>query len=67
MQPLFLSISIESLSCSFNRRNLFLDVSGSPGDEADFRLMRDIAHSLKSVQLLEWSGQEFYRSLRKRV
>jgi hypothetical protein len=29
--------------------------------------MRDIAHSLKSVQLLEWSGQEFYRSLRKSI
>ncbi|EHM46989.1 hypothetical protein HMPREF0880_02733 [Yokenella regensburgei ATCC 43003] len=34
-------------------------------DKADFRLLHNIAHSLKSVQLLEWSGQGFYRDWRR--
>ncbi|RXI18631.1 hypothetical protein DOD04_12120 [Klebsiella michiganensis] len=34
-------------------------------DKADLRLRGDIAHSLKSVQLLGWSGQGFYRDRRK--
>ena len=35
------------------------------GDKADFRLVGYIAHSVKSVQLLEYSGQGFYRVLDK--
>ena len=46
---------------------IIFDFWAAQGDEADFRLVRDIAHRLKNVHLLEWSGQEFYRSLRKRV
>ncbi|WP_217900467.1 hypothetical protein, partial [Salmonella enterica] len=31
------------------------------GNEADLWLVGYITHSLKSVHLLEWSGQGFYR------
>ena len=35
------------------------------GDKADFRLVGYIAHSVKIVQLLEYSGHGFYRVLNK--
>ncbi|HHD7485869.1 TPA: hypothetical protein ACOVI5_000460 [Klebsiella oxytoca] len=43
----------------------FLMFWAAQRDKADLRLRGDIAHSLKSVQLLGWSGQGFYRDRRK--
>lgn len=57
----FCIISVHYVDWLFCLLLYFLIVRAAQGDEADFRLAGYIAHSLKIVQLLEWSGQGFYR------
>jgi hypothetical protein len=40
----------------------YFRLSGSPGDEADFRLVRNIAHRLKIHQLWSYQGGILQRS-----